>query len=71
MKSGITVLYQKDLHAKILLVDDKIAIVSSMNFLQKATAGISWEAGIVTLDKKTVDMIKDSITNLQLKPAKL
>ena len=68
--SGITVLYHRNLHAKLLLFDDEIAIVSSMNLLVGATAGFSWEAGIITLDKKTVDMIKDSITNLQLDPAK-
>lgn len=35
-----------------------------------ATAGWSWEAGIVTLDKKTVELIKDSITNLNLDPVR-
>jgi len=68
--SGVTVLYYKNLHAKILLFDDEIAIVSSMNLLVGATAGFSWEAGIITLDKKTVDMIKVSITNLNLDPVK-
>jgi len=70
LDSRITILYAPNLHAKILLFDDKIAIVSSMNFLQRATAGISWEAGIVTLDEKTVNMIKDSITNLKLEPSR-
>ena len=69
--SGITVLYNNKIHAKILLCDDKVAIVSSMNFLVGATAGWSWEAGIITLDKQTVDMIKDSLTTLPLDPAKL
>ena len=69
--SGVTVLYHRDLHAKIMLFDDEIAIVSSMNLLVGATAGWSWEAGIVSLDKKIVDMIKLSITNLNLDPAKL
>lgn len=69
--SGITVLYNRNLHAKLLLFDDEIAIVSSMNLLVGATAGFSWEAGIITLDDKTVDMIKESITNLKFDPAKL
>jgi len=68
--SGITVLYNRKLHAKLLLFDDEIAIVSSMNLLVGATAGWSWEAGIITLDKKTVDLIKDSITHLDLDPVK-
>jgi len=67
--SGVTVLYYRNLHAKIMLFDDEIAIVSSMNLLVGATAGFSWEAGIITLDKKTVEMIKDSITNLNPDPA--
>jgi len=71
LDSGITILYHENLHAKILIFDDKIAIVSSMNFLQRATAGISWEAGIVTINVNTVNMIKDSITNLQLESANI
>ena len=68
--SGITVLYNRKLHAKLLLFDDEIAIVSSMNLLVGATAGFSWEAGLITLDKETVDTIKNSITHLTLDPAK-
>jgi len=68
--SGITVMYNRNLHAKLLLFDDEIAIVSSMNLLVGATAGFSWEAGLITLDKKTVDRIKESITHLQLDSAK-
>ena len=70
-KAGITILYHKNLHAKLLLCDDEIAVVSSMNLLVGVTAGFSWEAGIITLDQKIVGMIKDSITNLKLDPAKL
>jgi phosphatidylserine/phosphatidylglycerophosphate/cardiolipin synthase-like enzyme len=68
--SGVTVLYNRNLHAKLLLFDDEIAIVSSMNLLVGATAGFSWEAGLITLDKETVDRIKHSITKLQLDSAK-
>jgi hypothetical protein len=70
-RSGVTILYHDNLHAKLLLFDDEIAIVSSMNLLVNATAGFSWEAGIVTLEKNTVRMIKDSITKLNLEPSKL
>lgn len=67
-KAGITTLYHKDLHAKIIIIDDLLAIVSSMNFMQRATAGITWEAGLVTLNKEIVDSIKASIADLDLQP---
>jgi len=65
-RAGIKLLYHKDLHAKITIIDDSLSIVSSMNFQYNATAGISWEAGIVTINKDTVDSIKASITDLNL-----
>ena len=65
-KAGIKLLYHKNLHAKITIIDDSLSIVSSMNFQYNATAGISWEAGIVTINKDTVDSIKASITDLNL-----
>ena len=65
-EAGIKLLYLKNLHAKIILIDDSLSIVSSMNFQFSATAGISWEAGIVTIHKETVDSIKASITDLNL-----
>lgn len=65
-QNNIKMLYHKDLHAKIIIIDDKIAVVSSMNFLQKAAAGISWEAGMVTMNPDIVSSIKESITDLNL-----
>ena len=66
-ESGITMLYHKDIHAKIIVVDDLVAVVSSMNFIKNATSGQSWEAGIVSLDQDTVSSVKASITDLNLK----
>jgi len=66
-EAGIKLLYHKDIHAKIIVVDDVLAVVSSMNFLKNATTGTSWEAGIVSLDQDTVDSVKASITDLNLK----
>lgn len=67
-KAGISLLYDKNLHAKILLVDDLLAVVSSMNFIHNATAGITWEAGIVTVNKEIVDSIYSSIADLNPQP---
>jgi hypothetical protein len=63
---GVKMLYHKDLHAKIIIIDDSLAIVSSMNFMQRATAGITWEAGISTVNKDIVDSIKASLADLNL-----
>ncbi len=65
-ETGITILYYKDIHAKIVLVDDSVAVVSSMNFIKNATSGASWEAGMVSVDKDTVDSVKASIADLNL-----
>jgi len=70
ISSEVSVLYCRGLHAKIILIDDSLAVISSMNFQQRPTAGLSWEVGIVTLDKNTVTEIKNAITNLELDPAK-
>lgn len=53
-QDGVIVVYNKAVHAKIILIDRAVAIVSSMNFYSKSTGGASWEAGLVTIDKKVV-----------------
>ncbi len=65
-KFGIKLLYYENIHAKILIVDNCLAVVSSMNFKQNATAGITWEAGMVSYAKDLVDEIKASIADLNL-----
>lgn len=69
VESRISLLYHRDLHAKIIVIDDLLAIITSMNFQQRATAGITWEAGLVTIDKTIVNQIKNSIVNLNPKSA--
>jgi hypothetical protein len=54
-KSGIILHSDERIHSKILVVDDKVAIVSSMNYYPGSSAGASDEAGIVTIDEKVVD----------------
>jgi len=65
-EAGISILYYKGIHAKIVIVDDSVAVVSSMNFIKNATAGGSWEAGMVSVDPDTVESVKASITDLNL-----
>jgi hypothetical protein len=68
---GLKLLYHNDLHAKLIVVDDLLAVVSSMNFKQRAAAGITWEAGLVTMNKEIVDSIISSLADLDPKPSYL
>ena len=56
-QDGVEVVYNKVVHAKIIIVDRAVAIVSSMNFNPRSSGGASWEAGLVTIDRKTVEEI--------------
>jgi hypothetical protein len=59
-KEGISLVYSEKVHAKIIVVDNSVAIVSSMNFYPDSSAGVSWEAGLITIDEKVVDSIANS-----------
>jgi len=57
---GISLVYKEKVHAKLIVVDNAIAISSSMNFFPDSSAGVSWEAGLISIDKKVVDSIVSS-----------
>ena len=63
-REGIHVFYDDKVHAKIIVVDDKIAIVSSLNFFAYSSAGASWEAGLVTIDKEVIKSITRSVSEV-------
>ena len=63
-ESGVKIIYNKNVHAKLLVLDRAVAIVSSMNLYGTSTAGTSWEAGIVTIDDRVVEPITNSILGL-------
>ena len=60
-KSGASIIYNNEIHGKVLLVDDTIAVVSSFNLLKNPASGLSWEAGIITYDQNIVSSINESI----------
>jgi phosphatidylserine/phosphatidylglycerophosphate/cardiolipin synthase-like enzyme len=66
-EAGINLIYNNQVHAKLIVVDNSIAIVSSMNFYSGSTGGRTWEAGLITTENKTVKSIVDSINKLQEK----
>ena len=67
-EEGIRMTYNKAVHAKLIVVDRVIAILSSMNFYSGSSGGASWEAGLVSMEKTVVESIVDSILGLLEKP---
>jgi len=67
-QDDVKVVYNKAVHAKLTLIDRAVAIVSSMNFNPRSSGGASWEAGLVTIDKKVVDDILDEVFEVLDKP---
>jgi phosphatidylserine/phosphatidylglycerophosphate/cardiolipin synthase-like enzyme len=65
---GVKITYNDAVHAKMIVLDRAVAIVSSMNFYSSSTAGVSWEAGIVTFEDTVVESITNAILGLLEKP---
>ena len=63
-KKGVTIHYINTIHSKILAVDRKIAILSSMNLYSGSAGGGVLEAGIVSFEDKVVGSITKYITDL-------
>lgn len=63
--AGVQLYYHNTVHAKIIVVDGAAAIVSSINFISTASAGQSWEAGLVTLDLGVIDQIRSRVLDLR------
>jgi phosphatidylserine/phosphatidylglycerophosphate/cardiolipin synthase-like enzyme len=61
---GVDISYNNTIHAKIIIVDNKAAIISSMNFQSSSSGGRTWEAGVVSFDENVVKSILDSIKSI-------
>ena len=68
---GVRVVYNNRIHAKIMVVDKAVAVVSSLNFTSLAGGGSSWEAGLATKEDNIVEEIVDSILLLMERPDSL
>ena len=68
MEDGVSVTYNKVVHAKIVVVDRAVAIISSMNFYSASSGGASWEAGLISVEETVVESIVNSILELLEKP---
>jgi phosphatidylserine/phosphatidylglycerophosphate/cardiolipin synthase-like enzyme len=67
-KEGVVIHYINQIHSKIIIVDRRITIVSSMNLYSGSTGGATFEAGIVSFDEKVVDSATKYIFGLLEKP---
>ncbi len=63
-QSGVQMFYNDYVHAKLMVVDDLVAFVSSMNFISSSSGGRAWEAGLVTWQEGIVDSVATSIKNI-------
>ena len=66
-KKAVTIHYINTIHAKIIVVDRKIAILSSMNLYSGSTGGGLLEAGLISFESKVVDSITKYILGLLAK----
>jgi len=64
MQSGVQVYYNDYVHAKLLVVDGLVALVSSMNFIVSSSGGRSWEAGMVTWEEGAVNSTAEAIQKI-------
>ena len=55
MQSEVRVGYNNQVHAKVMAIDEEVAIVSSMNLITTSEAGQSIEAGIVSIEEEVVE----------------
>jgi len=63
-KKGVTMHYINTIHSKVIVIDRKITILSSMNLYSGSTGGGVLEAGIVSFESKVVDSTTKYITDL-------
>ena len=63
-KKGVNIHYISNIHAKIIIIDNKVTIVSSMNLYSGSTGGGLLEAGIVSFENKVVESASKYINDL-------
>ena len=62
VENNIEIIPKHEVHAKILVIDDQLAVISSYNWTSYPATGDSWEAGIVIFD---IEVIDEVLTSLQ------
>jgi len=67
-KAGVVIHYNNQIHSKIIIIDRKIAIISSMNLYSGSTGGATFEAGIISFEKNVIAAAAKEILQLLEKP---
>jgi hypothetical protein len=67
-KKGVFIHYINTIHSKIIIIDRKMAILSSMNLYSGSTGGGLLEAGIVSFEDKVVNSVAKYVDDLLEKP---
>jgi phosphatidylserine/phosphatidylglycerophosphate/cardiolipin synthase-like enzyme len=67
-KAGMIIHYDNQIHAKIIVIDGEVAIVSSMNLYSASSGGFTKEAGIVSVDQQVVSSVSKYIQEILNKP---
>lgn len=65
---GVLLTYNKQVHAKLIVIDRIVAILSSMNFYSGSSGGAVWETGIISFEETVVGPIVNSILELLERP---
>lgn len=66
--SGVELIYNNSIHAKMFVLDKQVVSSSSMNLYSDSTAGKLWEAGIVSVDKRNVSSAVEFFNYLEKHP---
>ena len=67
-EEGVRLIYNRKVHAKLIVVDRAVAIVSSMNLYGSSSGGVTFEAGLVSIEDSVVESVADSILSLIERP---
>jgi len=69
-EKGIKIYYNDTIHAKMIILDDELALISSMNFIKQSVTPYnspirgSWESGVVITKPEILTEIKTSIAKI-------
>jgi hypothetical protein len=64
IEEGMQIHYDNQIHSKLIVIDNKVAIVSSMNLYSASSGGFTKEAGIVSFEERVVKSVAEYILNL-------
>ena len=70
-KNGIVLHHINAIHSSLIVIDQKIAIFSSMNLFSGSTGGGLLGAGIITFESTIVESIRKYVNDLLAKPESL